>query len=342
MACEFPRTVWYDTVAGINPATGKYPISFKPCGSSLDPITIPCGQCKSCRLEKSRQWALRCVLEASLWTKNCFITLTYDDAHLPKDGSLVKKHFQDFMKRLRKKYGPGIRYYHCGEYGSKLGRPHYHACLFNFDFPDKYFFKCSTSSYNFKSMLYRSPSLEQLWPFGFSTIGDVTFESAAYVARYVMKKINGNSAKEHYGNRQPEYTTMSRRPGIAAQWYERYKLDVYPLDCVVMRNGKKLRPPKYFDNILMDDMPDLLDEVKQSRINNMMQKKVEWYYDRILPRELEAYKRANPEVISLSNEAEYEPIDIMSLDASLFVDKAKIEITHSQLSQLRRTFEDEN
>ena len=118
-----------------------------------------------------------------MYDDNCFITLTYSNQHIPADGSLDVRVFQKFMKRLRKRFGDGIRFYHCGEYGSLLGRPHYHACLFNFDFPDKYLWKENNGQ-----KLYRSPSLEELWPYGYSSIGTVTFESAAYVARYILKR----------------------------------------------------------------------------------------------------------------------------------------------------------
>ena len=159
---------------------------------------------------------MRCHHEASLYQDNCFITLTYSDEHLPSDKSLHVDHFQKFMKRLRKRFGEGVRYYHCGEYGEKYMRPHYHACLFNFDFPDKKIWKENNGN-----RLYISESLSELWPFGFVTIGDVTFESAAYVARYIMKKVNGDLAESHYErvdwdtgevyHLKPEYTTMSRR-----------------------------------------------------------------------------------------------------------------------------------
>lgn len=325
MTCHFPRTVYYNTGAGRNPATGKYPISFKPVKSDLPPITIPCGQCIGCRIERSRQWATRCVLEASLWTKNCFITLTYDDEHLPENGTLVKKHFQDFMKRLRKKYGEGIRFFHCGEYGSKGGRPHYHACLFNFDFPDKYFFRISRSEHGAGSPLYRSPSLEKLWTFGFSTIGEVTFESAAYVARYVLKKITGKAAKDVYLHKIPEYVTMSRKPGIAKPWYDKFKFDVYPLDTIVIRGNKKVRPPKYFDNCLDDEMPLMLEEIKAKRIDSMMQSKIRWIYERY------------PEFISI-----VEKHGIDSLDAGFFINSAKNEIQKIKLNQLKRSYENES
>jgi hypothetical protein len=187
---------------------------------------------------------MRCMHEASLYKENCFITLTYDDKQLPDDGSVDVKTFQDFMKRLRKKYpSKKIRYFHCGEYGSETGRPHYHAVLFGFNFPDLEYWKTTESGH----CLYNSPALSKTWGHGFANVGSVTFESCAYVARYIMKKVTGEKAAEHYCGRKPEYTTMSRRPGIGKEWFEKFKDDVFPHDYVVV-NGKKVRPPKFYDS----------------------------------------------------------------------------------------------
>lgn len=180
------------------------------------------------------------------------------------------------MKRLRKKFGGGIRYYYCGEYGEKLGRPHYHAILFNFDFADKVKFK-----YNNGNPLYKSETLDRLWPHGFASIGAVTFDSAAYVARYVMKKMTGKGALEeneigltHYDkldtdtgeviSLQPEYTDMSRNPGVGKPWLDKFEKDVYPCDDVII-NGLKLRPPKYYDNLFEGNHPDEFKKIKAKR-----------------------------------------------------------------------------
>lgn len=243
MPCFKPLQAW--RMPERNPATGKRVISFSGRGHYQDRpgdvLELPCGQCIGCRLERSRQWAIRCVHEAQLYDDNCFITLTYRPEELPPGGTLVLKHFQDFMKRFRFHYGNGIRFFHCGEYGERGGRPHYHACIFNFDFKDKVLFKEERGV-----KLYVSEKLQLLWPFGFSTLGDVTFESAAYVARYITKKITGEMAAQHYGNRKPEYVTMSRRPGLGAGWFAKFGSDVFPLDHVVLR-GKEMRPPRFYD-----------------------------------------------------------------------------------------------
>lgn len=152
MPCYFPMQGFRSKTLTDN---GKRKIVFsKNQGFEDLPVTLPCGQCIGCRLEHSRQWAIRCLHEASLHEHNCFLTLTFDDEHLPKSESLDVRDLQLFMKRLRKEYGKGIRFYACGEYGEKYYRPHYHLCLFNHDFHDKYLWKMSNDK-----PLYRSKSL---------------------------------------------------------------------------------------------------------------------------------------------------------------------------------------
>lgn len=222
-------------------------------------MTVPCGQCIGCRLERSRQWALRCVHEASLHEHNCFITLTYNDEHLPFNRTLVKSDFQLFMKRLRKSLGFPIRFFHCGEYGETTHRPHYHAIIFGWEPDDKVLFNVVNGV-----RVFTSEKLEKIWGNGFITVGDVTFESAAYVARYVLKKITGDKAAAHYNGRLPEYVTMSRRPGIAFDWFQKYWSDVYPHDYVVAR-GYKCKPPRYYDKCLGDELPYTLETIKRAR-----------------------------------------------------------------------------
>lgn len=188
--------------------------------------------------------------EASLYKSNVFLTLTYNEDQLPPNGSLHYPHYQKFMRRLRFNF-PRCRFYMCGEYGEKEQRPHYHACVFNIEFPDMVYFKRSPSGED----IYRSPKLERLWKHGYSSIGALTFESAAYVARYVLKKRTGDSAQAHYERitpdgeiiaLEPEFAQMSLKPGIGAEWFNQFHADVYPHDYVIVR-GQKMRPPKYYD-----------------------------------------------------------------------------------------------
>jgi len=236
--------VCYHPIQGYRAPGGQ--IAFaKRHGYSDLPITIPCGQCTGCRLEHSRQWAMRILHESSLYRDNVFLTLTYDDDHLPTDYSLRLRDWQLFMKRLKKRLkGRQIRFYHCGEYGETTHRPHYHAILFNIDFDDKRLHKTTERG----DRIYTSQFLDSVWEHGDCYIGSVTFESAAYCARYVMKKLTGNR-KSEYGSREPEYCTQSRRPGIGAPWLKKWKTDVFPNDfCVI--NGKKVKVPKYYDALV--------------------------------------------------------------------------------------------
>jgi len=192
--------------------------------------------------------------------ENHYLTLTYSDDHLPHNYSLQLEHFQLFMKRLRKKFGKNIRYFHCGEYGDDNQRPHYHAILFNLPINDKIYHKQLDNGHK----LYTSHTLSHLWGLGHVYIGNVTFDSCAYVARYVTKKINGEKADEHYNGRKPEYCTMSRRPGIGRTFYDKFKTDIYPHDyCVV--NGVRINVPKAYDEYLEREEPETLAKIKAFR-----------------------------------------------------------------------------
>lgn len=257
MTCYFPLHAY----RGKSKDADKIAVTFRRSdswrGVQLD---LPCGQCVGCRLERSRQWAVRCMHEASLYEENSFLTLTYDDAHLPSDGSLILSDFQKFMKRLRKEVSPKlVRFFHCGEYGERFARPHYHALLFGYSSPDRKHFSERNGN-----KVYSSDSMSRLWAKGFSVEGDVTFESAAYVARYVMKKVTGDRAEQHYLGRKPEYITMSRRPGIGRGWYDKFKGDVFPLDRVVVR-GSITRPPRFYDSLLAREDRSTMELIKIQR-----------------------------------------------------------------------------
>lgn len=260
MACFHP-------IHGYMKAGGGFTTSFAASSGSGRQVVVPCGQCVGCRLERSRQWAVRCMHESSMHKQSIFVTLTYAPEHLPKDRSLDYRHFQLFMKRLRKKCGSGIRFYMCGEYGDENGRPHYHALLFGVDFSDKIPWRKTTTGFT----QYKSDVLNEIWGLGHCEIGNVSFKSAAYVARYIMKKVTGDQAAFHYcdidpetgeilDEVKPEFNSMSRRPGIGRSWIEKYYSDVYPSDFLVV-NGHKCRPPRFYDQFF-----DLTDSVSFSRI----------------------------------------------------------------------------
>lgn len=243
MPCYHPIAAW--RAKKVSRESGKRALVFNPGLAYTDmPLQVPCGRCIGCRLEKSRQWAVRCMHEASLYESNCFITCTYRPEDLPPGGSLVPEHWVLFMKRLREKYGPGIRFFHCGEYGDKLERPHHHAILFNHDFRDKVLHSTSKGI-----KLYTSEELDALWKYGFCSVGEATFESAGYIARYSLKKVPwAYGGEEHYGGRVPEYLTMSRKPGIGHEWIKKFGREVYPSDQVIV-NGVACKPPRYYDEV---------------------------------------------------------------------------------------------
>ena len=270
MPCYYPIKSWPSKELTAN---GKRKRVFS-ADKALHNITIdlPCGRCIGCRLERSRQWAIRMLHEASCYKNNCFLTLTYDDKNLPHDGSLYVEHFQKFMKRLRIEHPETrIRFFHCGEYGDENGRPHYHAILFNFKFKDEIHIKNSKDGLP----IYTSETLDRIWKKGLCFIGTVTFESAAYVARYITKKVNGEKAEEHYARvdwatgeiyqLKPEYTTMSRKPGIGKPWLEKFQTDIYPADSVIIR-GKEMKPPKFYDGQYEISDPAAFEKLKDRRI----------------------------------------------------------------------------
>jgi hypothetical protein len=251
-------------------------VSFKDDSESERTLSLPCGRCVGCRLDRSRKWAVRCMHEAQMHTNNCFITLTYNNLNVPKDFSLNYDDFQLFMKRLRKRFtSKTIRFYMAGEYGESFDRPHFHACIFGLDFEDKKFFKRTASG----SILYTSKILEELWPFGYSTVGTLTFESAAYTARYIMKKaVKSDHSPDEWKwaniytdletgeviQRTPEFNKMSLKPGIGQAWIDKYMSDVYPHDHVVV-NGKKCKPPRFYDNKFKEKFPEEFDMIQFAR-----------------------------------------------------------------------------
>jgi hypothetical protein len=273
-------------------------IVFKDGYDAKDKMAVACGQCLGCRLDRSRGWAMRIIHESSLYefgNGNCFVTLTYRSAeectrdqynhglHVPGDFSLHKSHVQKFLKRLRKAYpDQKIRFYMCGEYGSicshgldvdvfkhlecKTGRPHYHLCLFNF-YP--------SDGVPIGPDLFNSPELDKLWKYGYTSYGDLTFESAAYVSRYVLKKINGAMAEDHYQRitddgeiifLEPEYSSMSRRPGIGKEWFDKYKDDCFPDGAIPVPGKGNIRTvPRFYDDLLEKCDPELYESVKRRR-----------------------------------------------------------------------------
>lgn len=252
-ATQFPNgeIVIHKRTPGVHQATAT------PAHLGRD-LKLPCNNCIGCKIQRSQEWATRCLHESQQHESNCFLTLTIapeNMALIAPGGSLSLSVHQKFMKRLRATLGAKISFYMCGEYGEKLSRPHYHYLIFGYDFVDKKFVKTSDSG----EKLYESPSLNLLWPHGKAWIGQVTYDSCAYVASYVMKKMNGAKALEHYRRQDeagndywlsPEFNQMSRRPAIAQKWWEEFHQDVTENDVIIRKNGGQMKPPRYYDKLL--------------------------------------------------------------------------------------------
>ena len=301
-------------------------------------MEVGCGQCLGCRLDYSRMWAMRIAHEAAMHEfdgGNAFVTLTFRDKrdctieqlekgyHVPDDWSLCKSHFRNFMKRLRKAFpDEKIKYFYAGEYGRKCkhgidlelvgcplchcGRPHYHACLFNCSFPDLVPYE---SDYGITR--YTSPFLESIWRYGFVDVGELNYASASYTARYILKKIGGIKAPDHYCTYDmngevtwisPEFVGMSRgnasykgqKCGIGASWYEKYKDDVFPSDEVPVPGAGVMKGvPRYYDEILREQDPLLYEKMKAARIAYLRAHKDEFTHGRLMSKHKVAKARVN-------------------------------------------------
>ena len=240
-------------------------------------MEVQCRQCIGCRMAKANEWAVRCLHESRMTERTAFVTLTYDNEHLPYGGTVLKSHHQKFIRALRdrlRKRGDeeDIRYYMCGEYGADEyvtidgkkqyrigpGRPHYHYIIFGYEFPDR-----EPHTEHRGHTYYRSKELEQIWTKGHSIIGNVTVETAAYTARYVMKKQTGEQARDHYTRTiietgeileiEPEFSLMSLKPGIGATWFKKYgETEIHDASDFIVINGKKYKTPKYYDKLYED------------------------------------------------------------------------------------------
>lgn len=247
-------------------------------------VQLPCGQCVGCRIQYSREWANRCMMELQYHESSYFVTLTYDDAHVPcsyyadpntgeafTSLTLSKRDFQLFMKRLRKKFhNQKIRFFMAGEYGSNTFRPHYHAIIFGLHLDDLQLYSKSPQGFCY----YNSPSLQACWsdndgnPIGYAVVAEVTWETCAYTARYVMKKLNGKEAQFYTDfNIQPEFTLMSRKPGIARQYFDDHP-DIYKKEFINVsteKGGLKFKPPRYFDKLYDLEHPEEMQAIKDIR-----------------------------------------------------------------------------
>lgn len=245
-------------------------------------LAIACGQCAGCRLERARQWAMRIMSEVPAWPfGSChFLTLTYSDSFLPPkiEGAdrhtLVPRDLQLFWKVLRKRSGQKVRYFACGEYGERSLRPHYHAIVFNLVLKDL----CPVGGVHHvrvldplhpgdSSSLSRSPFLESCWKKGAVVVGSVAFESASYVARYVMKKALGKSKPSHEVF-QSEFMRCSLKPAIGDYGFDRFYGDYYPSNTFARSDGHVSAPPKRWAGLLKDRDALLASELSAQKLAN--------------------------------------------------------------------------
>ena len=264
-----------------HPKTGKNVVVVVKNNSGYFPdnikeaIHVPCGRCMECRLERSRVWAIRCMHELQMYDlrkeESYFLTLTYDDKKVEHNNNLHPDHLRDFWKRLRKT-GYKFKYFACGEYGDRTDRPHYHAIVFGLTIPDRRYYNHS-NGYN----LYNSETIERIWMHGNVIIGNVTFESCAYVARYITKKRLGKNADkevrevdhetgEIIDERFPEFTRMSM--GIGKDFLQRFSSDIYKKGCdgtVYIRGGVASTAPRYYDVKTEEVDRILIEGIKEKR-----------------------------------------------------------------------------
>lgn len=299
MSCFFPLTAYRDSDKSMHFLKGDADDKFvynswlremkSRFGYGGDVLKIPCGQCLGCRIDKSREWANRCMDEAKFTQNNWFITITYDNEHLryntiqeANSGVCVKvptlfppdlkQFFDKLRERLRRKGFTDFRYYACGEYGEQYERPHYHAVCFNLPLNDLEFYKVKQGY-----IYYNSPFLQSVWSEvdeygevktkGYIVVTEVTWETCAYTARYILKKQTGKGSTEYYSDKGvlPEFVRMSRRPGIGRKFYELNKDKIYQYDCTGYNNRIPVKPAKYYDKLFDLEDHDRLEVIKEKR-----------------------------------------------------------------------------
>lgn len=253
MSCVDPKFAFRRAYPNAN---GKYPMVFSPSfrGDVTDRVPLPCGKCIGCRADRAHEWAIRIYQEASLYDRNSFLTLTYDDVHLPKDGKISKKTLQDFWKRLRH-FGK-LRYFACGEYGEKTRRPHYHAIVFGQDFrlPD---------TVKVNDQLYATPIVSKTWGLGNVLIADFSMSAACYVSGYVQKKVGDTDT----------FNMMSRMPGIGSRWLANYHGDISRLESVVIE-GKECPVPRRYMLWALDEF-EHIQKNKQARAREVLNRRID-------------------------------------------------------------------
>jgi len=278
MPCYSPLKCGFDHNYNLTFSSKKY-------NAEMPAFQLPCGQCIGCRIDRSKEWAIRCVHEAQTHENNVFITLTYSNENLPltPDGLPTLKHddFQNFMKRLRKKRAyERMGFFMAGEYGDQLQRPHYHAILFGIDFKDKKQVQLRNDI-----PVYHSQELEETWGLGHHEIGSVNYQSAAYVGRYVVKKLTGEQSAL-YDGRTPDYGKASKKYAIGKNWLEKFWPDVFNYSELIV-DGSPHKIPRYYIKWLEKHHPLAWQKHKGRDLSLFDTKK---YIDENSPQRLKAKK----------------------------------------------------
>lgn len=255
---------------------------------------VPCGECEGCQENYSKGWAVRCLKEAEKYKHNWFITITYDDDHLPLEdgyitdpktgveyqymdptqGHLEPDDLKKFIKDIRRYWQyhydeEEIRFFACGEYGGQTKRPHYHAVLFNIHIrqEDLDIYKIQTDG----TTLWNCKILDNIWGKGYVVLAEVNWDTCAYVARYVMKKQGGVKQRCQYFEEgmTPEFIRMSRMPGIGLDYFESHLRDIYENDEIIIKGHRNkigaARPPSYYDRKFDELYPEKMIEIKDRR-----------------------------------------------------------------------------
>lgn len=257
------KTRSYTSKKNFLPQLERYHMIYK------DSLLIPCGQCLGCRIDKSREWASRLVCESKYHDSCYFLTLTYSDDNINYSintgfPTLVKRDIQLFLKRLRKRTGQKLRYYCSGEYGDTTGRPHYHMILFGYDPPLGDLVKWSRSKYGYD--YYTSDIINDCWKLGYVILGDLSFQSCAYTAKYTQKKLDGKLA-DYYSQYDilPPFALMSRRPGLGLDYYNDNVSSIIDDKHLLLENGNIVPVPRYYLNKLAEDYPDEYEQITEAR-----------------------------------------------------------------------------
>ncbi|WNK13394.1 MAG: replication initiator protein [Microvirus sp.] len=287
MTCTRPLRAYRSAQKG---PTGRYGVTFNPLKSLVEGSSfgVPCGRCLGCMLTRSQQWAARCLHEAKMHHSNSFLTLTYDDEHLPENYSVSKREWQLFMYKLRKHLGTEkIRFFAAGEYGDINLRPHYHGLIFGWFPRDAKQFAVTAEGHP----RFRSETLSKIWGQGLSELGTVTYQSAGYCARYCVKKLHGDYKPEHYIRQNPvtgkvhqvekEFALQSRNPGLGASWFTKFKGDCFPSDFLIA-DGKRIAIPRYYALKLSEEE---LHPIKRNRAYNAQKHRSDQTPERLKVRE---------------------------------------------------------